>query len=62
MSMKRTLKKLLRETDAQDLAEYGIALAVVGTAVGLIVVAIGANTTTLWARGLQVLITAALGG
>lgn len=60
--MKSTLTRLLCETDAQDLAEYGIALAVVGTVVAAVVVAIGANTNALWARSLQVLIVSLLGG
>ena len=58
--MQRTLERLLRETDAQDLAEYGIALAVVATTVGAIAAAIGASTNGLWTRALQALMTAVL--
>ena len=59
--MQRTLERLLRETDAQDLAEYGIALAVVATVVAAIVLAIGSNTNTLWTRALQVVIAVVAG-
>ena len=57
-TMKRTLGRLLRETEAQDLAEYGITLAVIAAGAGLIAVAIGGNTASLWTRALQALITA----
>jgi hypothetical protein len=60
--MRRTLERLLRATDAQDLAEYGIALAVVATGVGAVALAIGASTNGLWTRALQTVITIVLGG
>jgi hypothetical protein len=59
--MRRKLKRLFRETDAQDLAEYGIALAVIGAAVASIALAIGSSTTSLWTRALQNLIQIVLG-
>jgi Flp pilus assembly pilin Flp len=59
--MKRALWRLLRDTDAQDLAEYGIALAVIGAAVGVVVLAVGNSTRVVWTRALQALITAASG-
>ena len=59
--LKRTLGRLLRETEAQDLAEYGIALAVVAAGAGLVAVAIGGNTATLWTRALQAVIATVLG-
>ena len=60
-TMKRTLRRLLRATEAQDLAEYGIALAVIAGGAGVIAVAIGGNTATLWTRALQAAIAVVLG-
>ncbi|HYD49323.1 MAG TPA: hypothetical protein VEB21_13285 [Terriglobales bacterium] len=40
--------KLIRDTKGQDLAEYGIALAVIGAGAALAAVAIAGNVTTLW--------------
>ena len=60
-TMKHTLKRLLHETDAQDLAEYGIALALVAGVVGVAAVAVGKGTTVLWTRSLQALVVALLG-
>jgi Flp pilus assembly pilin Flp len=42
------LKRLIAEESAQDLAEYGIALAVIAVAAGAIAVAIAGDVTTLW--------------
>ncbi len=56
--MKRTLERLLRETDAQDLAEYGLTLAVISAVVAMVVVAIGKSTNALWTQALQTLISA----
>ncbi|HYD49881.1 MAG TPA: hypothetical protein VEB21_16100 [Terriglobales bacterium] len=42
------LKKLVQDTKGQDLAEYGIALAVIGAGAALAAVAIAGNVTTLW--------------
>jgi Flp pilus assembly pilin Flp len=42
------LKKLVRSESGQDLAEYGIALAVVAVAVAAAAVAIAGDVTTLW--------------
>ena len=44
------LKKLFRDESAQDLAEYGIALAVIAVGAGLIAVAIAGDVSTLWAN------------
>ena len=46
--MKAMLKKLIRSERAQDLAEYGIALAVIGAGAALAAVAIAADVNTLW--------------
>jgi Flp pilus assembly pilin Flp len=42
------LKKWLGDETAQDLAEYGIALAVIGLGAALAAVAIAGNVSTLW--------------
>ena len=42
------LKRLLADDSGQDLAEYGIALAVVAVGAGVIAAAIGTDVTTLW--------------
>jgi len=40
---------LVKETTGQDLAEYGIALAVIGVGAAAAAVAISGNVSTLWA-------------
>jgi Flp pilus assembly pilin Flp len=42
------LGTLIHDERAQDLAEYGVALAVIGLGAGIAAVAIGANVNTLW--------------
>jgi len=59
--MKRTLRRLLRDTDAQDLAEYGIALAAISAVVGAVVLALGSGTRAVWTRALQAVIGAVAG-
>jgi len=44
------IRKLFRDESAQDLAEYGIALAIIAVGAGLIAVAIAGNVSTLWQR------------
>jgi hypothetical protein len=51
--MTKTLKRLLHETAAQDLAEYGIALAVVALGGGAAAAAMATDVNTLWTRALQ---------
>jgi Flp pilus assembly pilin Flp len=53
------LKKLVLDEAGQDLAEYGIALAVIAAGAGLIAVAIGTQVNTLWSRGQSVINSAA---
>jgi Flp pilus assembly pilin Flp len=48
--MLSTLKNLVRDESGQDLAEYGIALAVIAVGAAAIAVAIGADVNTLWAN------------
>jgi hypothetical protein len=49
------LKKLIQEEGAQDLAEYGIALAVIGTAAGAAALAIAGDVNTLWSRAQSII-------
>jgi Flp pilus assembly pilin Flp len=44
------LKKVIKRESGQDLAEYGIALAVIAVGAGAIAVAIAGNVQTLWAN------------
>jgi len=48
--MRNLIEKLIAEESAQDLAEYGIALAVIAVAVGGIAVAIKGDVNTLWSN------------
>ena len=57
--MFRVLKKLIRDEEAQDLAEYGIALGVIVGFAGLIAVASAGQVNLLWASGQQVINSAA---
>jgi Flp pilus assembly pilin Flp len=54
------LRKLVRDEAGQDLAEYGIALAVIAGGLGLIAVAIAGDVNTLWSDA-QTEISAAAG-
>ena len=51
MSTSHALLELLRKDDGQDLAEYGIALAVI--VIGAIVIAfsVGTDVQSLWSNG-----------
>jgi Flp pilus assembly pilin Flp len=53
------LKKLVRDEAGQDLAEYGIALAVIAGGLGLIAVAIAGDVQTLWSNAQTEINTAA---
>lgn len=46
--MTNLIKKLVRDEKGQDLAEYGIALAVIAVGAGAVAVAIAGNVQTLW--------------
>jgi Flp pilus assembly pilin Flp len=46
--MKKLLQRLIADDCGQDLAEYGIALAVIGTVVVLAVGSISTNVQQLW--------------
>jgi Flp pilus assembly pilin Flp len=51
--MLKVLKKLLRDEAGQDLAEYGIALAVIATGAAAAAVIIAGDVQTLWTRASQ---------
>jgi Flp pilus assembly pilin Flp len=53
------LKKLVRDEAGQDLAEYGIALAVIAAGLGAIAVAIAGDVNTLWSTAQTEINTAA---
>ena len=46
----KALKRLATDETAQDLAEYGIALAVIGLVAGAAAVVIATNVGSLWSR------------
>ena len=52
------LKQLIRDERGQDLAEYGIALAVIGIGAAAAAVAIAGNVNTLWSTASSVIATA----
>lgn len=53
--MSRILKRLRKEEAAQDLAEYGIALAVIGLGAALAAVVIATNVNQLWSQASSVI-------
>ena len=58
--MLNLIKNLVRKDEGQDLAEYGIALAVIAIGAALIAVAIGTDVQTLWSNA-QGVISSAVG-
>jgi len=53
------LRRLLREQTAQDLAEYGIALATISIVAIVVAVIIAGDVGTLWSRAQKVIDSAA---
>ena len=53
--MVKLIKKLMGDERAQDLAEYGIALAVIGAGAALAAVAIATDVNTIWSKALNVI-------
>lgn len=49
--MKSFVKRLINEESGQDLAEYGIALAVIAIGAAAAAVVIAGDVTTLWEAG-----------
>ncbi len=56
--MPKLLGRLIREDTAQDLAEYGIALSVIGLIAGIAAVIIAQDVGTLWSRANSVISSA----
>jgi len=48
--MRQLLGRLVRNESGQDLAEYGIALAIIAAGTGLIAVVVAQNVQTLWSN------------
>ena len=59
--MLNVLRKLVRDEAGQDLAEYGIALAIIAVGAGLAAVAIASDVETLWSNAQDVISDAASG-
>jgi hypothetical protein len=53
------LKKMLSEKKGQDLAEYGIALAVIGAGAAAAALVIATNVNDLWSAANTIIATAA---
>jgi len=49
------LARLFRDDRAQDLAEYGIALAVITVGAGLAAIAIAGNVSSVWSKASSVI-------
>ena len=49
------VKKLVADEAGQDLAEYGIALAIIPLGAGLIALAIAGDITTVWSNAQSVI-------
>jgi Flp pilus assembly pilin Flp len=57
--MRNLISKLIADESAQDMAEYGIALAVIGTAAGAAALVIATDVNSLWTKAQKVIDTAA---
>jgi Flp pilus assembly pilin Flp len=57
--MMELMKKLVADDAGQDLAEYGIALAVIGTIAAAAAIVIAQDVGTLWSRANSVISSAA---
>ncbi len=57
--MLKLMKSLIREESGQDLAEYGIALAIIAVGAGAVAVAIAGDVNSLWSNA-QAAIAAAV--
>jgi len=60
--MRNLVERALREDGGQDLAEYGIALALIGVVAASAAVMISHDVRTLWQHALQVVVVATLRG
>jgi Flp pilus assembly pilin Flp len=57
--MRTSLKKLVADDAGQDLAEYGIALAVIGVIAAAAAIVIAKDVGSLWSRAQSVIDSAA---
>jgi len=57
--MMNLINKLVRDEKGQDLAEYGIALAVIAVGAGAVAVTVAGNVNTLWTKASTAIATAA---
>jgi len=57
--MTALMKKLMADDSGQDLAEYGIALAVIGVLAGAAAIIIATDVGTLWSKAQNVIDSAA---
>ena len=57
--MIKVLRNLVRDEAGQDLAEYGIALAIIAVGAGLAAIAIANNVQILWSTASSAIGTAA---
>ena len=55
MTKRSLLGRFLTETTGQDLAEYGIALAVIGLGAGLAAIALAIKVNSLWEQANSVI-------
>jgi hypothetical protein len=46
--MNTLLRNVITQTSAQDMAEYGIALAIIGVGAGLVAAALAADVGAIW--------------
>ena len=53
--MKTLIGNLIRGVGAQDAAEYGIGLAIIGTLAGLVALAIHSDVSSLWSNAQSVI-------
>ena len=49
------LKKLVRDESGQDLAEYGIALAVIGLGAAVAAIAIAGDVSSMWSKASSII-------
>ena len=56
--MFEVLKKLMRDDSGQDLAEYGIALAVIAAGAAVAALAIAGDVSTLWSTAASIIASA----
>ena len=51
--MRKVLEELLRDEDGQDLAEYAIALSIVGLGAGIAAVGVSLGVNSLWSKAVS---------